>query len=257
MEDSPEWVGSVDSSRWDHLIDEIKEHARRDYPRESCGMIVDNKYIPVENVSNRPLDSFAMPKNIVSEAVISGKLEAIVHSHPDADAEPTSVDMESQMRMAIPFGVLSVEPRRMSEIVWFGDQLMIPSLLDRPFIHGVYDCYSACRHYLYAEFGIFVPDYPRDNRWWEGKKPKDLYQQNFIDMGFKEISLNEVEPGDIIFFSIFSKVINHAAAYIGNNQIYHHLMGRISRREASGSWNRFVSKVIRYERSLTDEESVL
>ena len=36
------------------IINDIKAHAIRDYPNESCGFIVDEEYIPFENKAENP-----------------------------------------------------------------------------------------------------------------------------------------------------------------------------------------------------------
>lgn len=48
--------------------------------------------------------------------------------------------------------------------------------------------------------------------------------------------LNELQYGDFILMQIESNTVNHAAIYIGNGEILHHLYGRLSMRGVYGSY---------------------
>ena len=41
-----------------------------------------------------------------------------------------------------------------------------PPLLERPFIHGSWDCYGLIRDWYLQERGISLPDFPREDNWW-------------------------------------------------------------------------------------------
>jgi hypothetical protein len=49
-------------------------------------------------------------------------------------------------------------------------------LLERPFVHGVHDCYSIVRD-SYAQHGITHNDYLRAFGWWDDKCGLDLYRK--------------------------------------------------------------------------------
>ncbi len=70
--------------------------------------------------------------------------------------------------------------------------------------------------------------------------------ENFERYGFRQV--HDMKKGDVILMQIGSKLVNHAAVYIGNNQIKHHLYNRLSSREIYGGWWRKCTRiVVRYE----------
>ena len=67
--------------------------------------------------------------------------------------------------------------------------------------------------------GLDLPDFVREDSWWI--KGQNLYLENFEKAGF--IETDKLEYGVGLLMQINSPVPNHAAVYIGNNQIIQHL----------------------------------
>ena len=65
-----------------------KQHAIKEAPKEACGIVVNDKYLPCLNISNTPEDNFAIHPKDFLKARSKGKLQYIVHSHPNG--EPVS-----------------------------------------------------------------------------------------------------------------------------------------------------------------------
>lgn len=68
-----------------------------------------------------------------------------------------------------------------------------------------YDC-SGFTQMLYRQAGIFLPRDSKPQMDWEG---------------FKAITIEELKPGDLIFFGYDKDRIRHVAMYIGNDQFIH------------------------------------
>jgi hypothetical protein len=95
----------------------------------------------------------------------------------------------------------------------------------RPFIHGIFDCYTLVRDYYKRNFNIFLPtNIQRNWEWWN--KGENLYLENAKDCFFEEAE--DVRKHDILLMKINSPVPNHAAIYIGDGKILHHMSGRFS-----------------------------
>lgn len=95
----------------------------------------------------------------------------------------------------------------------------------RPFIHGMFDCYTLVRDYYKRTFSIFLPtNIQRDWEWWS--KGENLYLENAKDCSFEEV--NDIKKHDILLMKINSPVPNHAAIYLGEEKILHHMAGRFS-----------------------------
>ena len=71
-----------------------KQHALKEAPKESCGIVVDNIYYPCHNISDTPEDNFAIHPKDFLKARSKGKLQYIVHSHPTGNP-PSKPDLNS------------------------------------------------------------------------------------------------------------------------------------------------------------------
>lgn len=221
-------------------INDIRDHAVREYPKESCGFVVKGEYIPLENISETPEQSFKIADELYAK--YEDDLDAIIHSHPDGPDHPSERDMVNQAATAVPWGIVTVANGTAQLPFFWGDGVEVPPLIGREFRHGVTDCYSYIRDYYRVERGVTIPDYPRGYDWWyEGK---DLYSENFRNAGFTPV--DEPEVGDVGLAKIHAPVINHGMIYLGNGLIGHHLVGRLSRREPVFRWQRFVRVWLRY-----------
>lgn len=227
------------------VLAEARKHAIQEYPRESCGLVIDGAYLPCENVAPDPLTHFAIADSVYLQALQTGKIEAIFHSHPDGPAFPNELDMTSQLATAVPWGIIVTDGERASDPIMWGETLAVPDLIGRKFIHGVADCYTLIRDYYLLERNVTLPEFPRSDAWWN--EGGDLYRSGFQKAGFREIQQSEIQPGDVFLMSIRSKVPNHGGIFYGNNLILHHLPERLSRREPIGIWLRAIDMWLRYE----------
>lgn len=229
---------------WTQKLDkEFAKIAMDAYPNEACAFIVGNKLIPVENISTTPTQSFELS---AEDSLIQLKANGFIHSHPDGPIYPSKADMISQKSARIPFGIITCTNDSTSASIWLHDDTLGIPLDERPFIHGIFDCYSLIRGYYKQAKNITLPDFPRDMNWWENKK-EDLYMKNFELAGFKEISSDDVlQEGDVILMNIQSDVVSHAAVYIGDGLLLHHLRGKISKKDRATSWKKYYSKIVRY-----------
>lgn len=215
-------------------LEQFKSHAKSMHPHEACGVIVDGELVLINNVADYPEDDFRMNPTQIPE-----KYDAVIHSHPSGNPEPTACDMRAQIDSGVPWAILGGE-----QLIWVG--IRESKLVGRDFLHGVFDCYSLIRDY-YHEKGIAIPDFPRDNDWW--KHGENLYVENYQKAGFKRLPENaELQSGDVFLACIGSKVPNHGGIYIGNGLILHHLNKRLSRHDILGRYAKYISLWLRYGR---------
>ncbi|MER9176308.1 C40 family peptidase [Mesorhizobium sp. M0955] len=225
-----------------------KQHAREQFPKESCGVIVKGAYIPLENIAPDPLTHFEVD-SAAYLTVTSGKtVNCLVHSHPDGPFYPSALDMQTQMAMQVPWAIIAVDEGRVGEPVVWGDPLPPAPIIGREFMHGVHDCMSLIRDHFrlgreeLAQQDIAWPhdpipfaDCPRDDAWWD--TDKDLYSDNFAKWGFRIVS--DPQPGDVFLCTVGkTPKLNHGGVLLGNGLICHHLPLRLSRREPAGLWGR-------------------
>jgi hypothetical protein len=95
----------------------------------------------------------------------------------------------------------------------------------RPFLHGLFDCYTLIRDYYKKEFNIFLPtNIQRNWEWWS--QGENLYVENAKYHSFEEVT--DIKKHDVLIMKVGSPVPNHGAIYLGDNKILHHIAGRFS-----------------------------
>lgn len=111
----------------------------------------------------------------------------------------------------------------------------------RPFLHGLFDCYTLVKDYYRKTFNIFLPtNIQRTWEWW--LQGENLYLDNARNYGFVESK--DIQIHDVLIMKLNSDVPNHAAIYIGNNKILHHVCGRFSTTEEMTSFYKHNTAVI-------------
>lgn len=225
------------------ILNASKKHAQREYPKESVGAVVDNKYIALTNVHPEPEKFFEVSKDELHAKLQGQDIAAIIHSHAidrGALLGPSEHDMQTQVLWKKPFGIQLVNKNGAGNIVWWGDGVPIQPYEGRAYISGVNDCYSIARDYYKQEFNIELRDYPRDSNWWKGAGAKDLYLAHVESEGFVKLGdKDKMKVGDVVFLCVRSNVVNHSVIYIGGDQCIHHMSDNLSCQE---SINRYVDR---------------
>ena len=218
------------------------------FPEEQCGLFVNYQgntvYCSLDNVSDSPEQTFELDSWSYYRLISRFKVEAVLHSHSEYP-HASLKDMQKQVETGVPWGIMNVHKGAPRETFFFGDSLPIQDLLGRPFVHGVYDCYSLVRDF-YRFCEIELIDYPRTLKWWDTKKI-NLIEDNCYKSGFKKISREVVQPGDLALMTIGCDRINHLGVYIDDNLVLHHLINRLSRREPFAPWSRRTTMYMRYQ----------
>jgi proteasome lid subunit RPN8/RPN11 len=248
------------------ILSDAKDHARREFPRESCGYVAGGKYIACENEAEEPLKDFIIRDKRYDSAFRRGTVQAIVHSHPNGPIFPSKHDMQQQIATDVPWLIINLNEDQIGDVTAWGDGLPVAPILERPFLHGIFDCYSTVRDVYQAgkdELAkqgigwplapIEMPQVPRDDEWWRGDD--DLYADYLAKVGFRPITLSEARPGDGFLIKIGDargnpkNRLNHAGVLTENDFILHHLPTRLSRREPAGIWARGADLWVRHESS--------
>lgn len=108
--------------------------------------------------------------------------------------------------------------------------LKIDHLLGRQFIYGRQDCYALMREFYQDNFGIEMRDYACPDSWHDDGA-LNLMAENIEDEGFKvvpDFNLRDFRVGDLLLMAMFTPVGSHMAVYIGDGQVLHHMLGRLS-----------------------------
>jgi proteasome lid subunit RPN8/RPN11 len=230
----------------EEIVPQVLLHAEQQYPRECCGPIVLARgrvaYYPAANNSDK-LDAFVMDAKDFLKATAQGDIIAIAHSHPDGEAQPSPADTDCCNQFGIPSIIVShpkndhtiVQPDKLREL-----------LLGHVFEYGKNDCYTLLQNYFRLWFNIQLADYPSEFGWWD--KGQDLYLDNAAAQGFMQVPMDQLAEYDVILMAIHTKKPDHAAIYVGKNEIFHHPLNRLSCRENyDGMWRRMTHSVWRHK----------
>ena len=237
----------------DAVLASASAHAIEAYPEEACGLVLGGTYVRMENIAEEPTETFKMDTGKLAAAYRSGRISALIHSHPDGVPWPSETDMRHQIDSAKVWAILVVEGdgqagKRVSKIQMFGDQVPMAPLMGREFIPGVYDCYNLLRDIYREELGVTLDQMPRDANWWEEEDIDLLCQENFEAWGFFPVEKSELKPYDVVVGSILaSGKLNHCAVYRGNGLVAHHLIDRLSREEAYQPWDKYARVYLRHK----------
>lgn len=109
----------------DPLAAAIVAHARREFPREACGLIVRARiawlntatttpllhawrwYVACENVAPGT-EAFRMADHAWSSVEDLGVIEALVHSHPHGDPTPSPADVAACRATGVPWIIVAL-----------------------------------------------------------------------------------------------------------------------------------------------------
>ena len=236
------------------LQNDIRAHAELVYPAEACGLLIrgaeGREYVPCRNTALTPREHFQIDKHDQADAEDRGELLAIIHSHPDAAPAPSMADRVSCELHELPWGIMGWPG---GDMEWFRPSGYSAPLLGRDFSHGLLDCWGACRDWYAREVGLQLPNFERQDLWWEQKDGPSHYEENFEAVGF--VRVEQARRGDLLIFQIPTPGRpcyhpNHAAIYLSDEPalvsesaatlggsgpfIYHHMPGRPASREVYG-----------------------
>lgn len=241
----------------------VIEHAAKEYPNESCGVVVDKEYIPCKNVAEDPTSFFSIDPIDIVKAESKGDIEAYVHSHPNGTAEATEPDLVSMNLNGKPWLICAYTPDELIEVKLHKPTGYILPLLGRNYYHGLQDCYTLIKDYYYRELNIVLNDYDRSDNWWLVENTKSLYLDNFKNEGFIEVKDDTINKHDVILFKLGKTFhINHAGIFlgdgeltseattkvIGNSLFIHHPYNKLSVRDIYGDiWSKRTAIVLRHK----------
>ena len=213
---------------------EILEHAKAEAPRECCGLVAvvkgRRKYFPCENIAETPDEHFVLSG--WNEVEDQGEVVAVVHSHPITNPRPSTADRVACEKSELPWFIVNPNTEAWGYCEPEGFEL---PYVGREFSFGVVDCYTLVRDWyaqgstgsscatttVKTDFGIVG----RTCIW------TTLRQRVFAKSQWRKCS-----PVILILMNLVSPLPNHAAIYMGDQQVLHHVQGRLSSRDLYGGY---------------------
>jgi len=211
-------------------------HAKEQDPKESCGLLIEikgkEKYFPCKNLSNWTNQCFIIDPVDYTKAEDSGKILAVIHSHPITQPIASQADMISCEDTNLPWHIVNPKTEQWG---YYEPSGYKPPLVGRHWVWGVTDCWALVRDWYKETKGIILRDWERPTT------PEEFIANPMFEScawrtGFRQLRPEEkLENGDLLFMSILTSGLNHVAIFI-DGDVLHHLADRISCKEPYNEW---------------------
>lgn len=237
------------------VLELMKQQGIAQYPKEACGLIIrkgrKSVALACENSADTPENRFRISALEYARCAKEGRVVGVWHTHTNESAEPSEADRSMCEGSGVPWYILAIN-KRDGEFVFDGPTAIDPKgyqtpYVGRPYVYGIHDCYILVCDYYQREFGIEMRrDYPRIESWWS--KGFNFFNEDFPKEGFVSVSGQKAQPGDVFIIQSGAAVGNHVAVYIGNDQILHHCIGRLSTKDVYGGyWQKHTINHLRHK----------
>lgn len=205
------------------------DHAKRDFPNESCGAVIDGEYVPFENRSLTPSTTFLIEDPAWYEAYMWGDVECIVHSHNDCN-RASVYDQAQRQELDIASMIINLRGEELLDCIVFGEEVHAP-FDGRPFFYGAFDCIALVADYYAEKFSIALPNPPHEWEFWARCEPvfEDVIDSDLF-LPVKSVEISNLQFGDILLYNIGgTKVLNHVGVVRSDGKTaYHHLFNNVS-----------------------------
>jgi proteasome lid subunit RPN8/RPN11 len=236
-------------------IGEMNAHFLSCFPREGCGVVVNNKFEACENVYDKEeLHNFRIRRGDYFKHDKDHGVQAVIHSHTHSDKQfdvrtPTMSDMEGQIRTAVPWAIVATsDGEHVSPPLWFG--LKEPAPIEgRFYMHNVYDCLTCVLDYVKINFDVDCEVVPRPMQW--ENLSKNLIVDNVETCGFHELprdtKISDLREGDAILFKVQASYVNHCGVVAEDGMFWHQMMGRYTKKDHIARWEKQIAAFVRHE----------
>lgn len=239
----------------DELRQALLDHAQTEAPRECCGLVfrpdgeTGLRYAPAANLSPEGGDRFVLDPHTWAACEDAGEIVAIVHSHPNASANPSDADGVGCEAWALPWLIVGWPS---GTIVQLDPSGWRAPLQGRQFLFGVLDCFRLVRDFYERELAIALPDFEREQDFWlttEARSPRNLVHEHLAEAGFDLVNDGGgPRRGDVLLMRIQSLDIdNHLGVFLGDSRFLHSQPGRLSKVDVWGdAWQRRTMGIARH-----------
>lgn len=230
--------------------------AQKNYPNESCGLIITrgkkSVCVECENVSESPANQFLISHEEYARLSEQGDVVGVWHTHVDTLPNPSEADLVGCEASHMPWFILSIYKNEVGEFSFSGINKIEPTgyeadYLQRPYVFGSMDCWTLVQDYYRREFEIELDNFPRIHKFWANGH--DFFGENWNKQGFNLVTDESYQVGDLFLMGTDNTgKANHIGIYIGNEMMLHHAHGRLSCRDIYGGyWHKHTQFHIRHK----------
>lgn len=96
---------------------DIIAHALQAHPCECVGFVSKGKYHKLENIANNPTERYQLTnKDKLMLYRLGDNLQALVHSHPVMDNNPSEMDLGAQAASGFTFWIIGTDGKQVTDI---------------------------------------------------------------------------------------------------------------------------------------------
>lgn len=221
----------------------IRTMAASKHTHESCGFVTkDGIVFMVENTADDPVNQFRIDPIEYARFENIGIL-GVWHSHLEMDGF-SPADQNAIRADNLPWAVYCLR----TDVFHCADPNAIAPYIGRPFVYGVYDCYSLVTDYLLLEHDIELPYHGR-GAYGEWDTPEfNAFDISWHTEATRIVAKDRLRDGDIIGLNLGKHRghTDHVGVINGDLQLLHHLADQPSRVDVWGeSWQRRVTWAVR------------
>lgn len=197
---------------------------------ETCGFVLeDGRVVQCLNRAADPVNTFEISH--VDFALYEDEgIKGVWHSHLQLDGF-SEFDQQVIASDPMPWAVYCLAKDHFTEC----NPHTVAPLIGRPYVFGVYDCYSVVSDKL-AEMGVELPEWPR-SFYGEWNTPEFVpFDEQALVVG-REVT-GTPGAGDILLFNLGDHPghTDHIGVLLDGRRFLHHPSGRASRVDRFGSW---------------------
>jgi proteasome lid subunit RPN8/RPN11 len=217
----------------DPIKEQIKAAAAERFPREACGVVIQTAdgqfFIECENTHPKPLQHFKISEVEWDLAEQRGAIICIWHTHPNARPEASWDDKATAEAWEIP-ALIYATPADSWD--YYQPNGWEAPLLGRPFVFGVFDCWTLCVDHYRQKLGIKLPYFQTEYGWWHHQrdasgetilKAPEIAIGNIDAAGFHVV--NELQVNDVVLMRPIHGAACHCGIWLGDGHLMHHFEG--------------------------------
>ena len=206
------------------IYKKIKAFAEEKFPEECWGYLIPKgktlEILPCENLAKDKLNCVVTdPRNYIKACNLGAV--SFFHSHPTPPSEIHDFEQvianELQMNSIIYTNYLDKFD------ILHPDNKIYP-LENRPFLYGVFDCWTLVRDKIFLTSGRKLTNYKEPWGWWADGR--SVFLENIEKEGYHQSS--DLRNGSVILMKWNSKTVNHIGYYEGG-RVLHHYFGGLSK----------------------------
>lgn len=208
-------------------LDKIKKAAIAEFPKELCGVLIEDNFVQLTNIAESPEDSF---KFDVMDYLQYSECDAIIHSHTQKPRRnyrhdlrtPSVKDRLKQIESNKPWGIVATDGITALDPIWL-PRTYSREYIGRPFIWFIYDCYTLVQDYYFFEFGIQLMDHAMEFDYGNGFRiennvfDKYMAEAGFYDRVFKP---GDIKKGDLVLLTHLGVDQSHLGIYTGESILH-------------------------------------